>query len=183
MRLLTLTIILMLSIRSKIRTGLLNNCFLSAFDWSLDRSGTNTQRARYGNYIARTIDPKYGTWEAPHPMLLSSKSNSADNPKWFEAINGPFREQFAEAVREAIKTLTKINAWNKVKRENWMNVLKSTWAFKIKRYLNGSIRKFKGRFCVRGDAQIEGVDFEEACAPVGNWIIVRVLLVLSQLYP
>ena len=114
-------------------------------------------------------------------MLLSSKSNSADNPKWFEAMNGPFREQFAEAAGEEIKTLTEINAWDKVKRENWMNVLKSTWAFKIKRYPNGLIRKFKGRFCVRGDMQIEGVDFEETYASVVNWITVRTLLVLSQL--
>ena len=62
-----------------------------------------------------------------------------------------------------------------------MIVLKSTWAFKIKRYPNGLIRKFKGRFCVRGDMQIEGVDFEETYAPVVNWITVRTLLVLSQL--
>ena len=51
-------------------------------------------------------------------MLLSSKSNSADSSKWFEAMNGPYSEQFAEAAREEIETLTKINAWNKIKREN-----------------------------------------------------------------
>ena len=61
-----------------------------------------------------------------------------------------------------------------------MNVLKSTWAFKVKRFPNGLIRKFKGRFCVRGDMQLEGVDFEETFAPVVNWVTVRTLLVLSQ---
>ena len=60
-----------------------------------------------------------------------------------------------------------------------MNVLKSTWAFKIKRFPNGLIRKFKARFCVRGDMQIEGIDFEETFAHVVNWITVRTLLILS----
>ena len=41
-----------------------------------------------------------------------------------------------------------------------MNVLKNIWAFKIKRFPNELIMKFKGRFCYRGDMQIEGVDFE-----------------------
>jgi hypothetical protein len=38
------------------------------------------------------------------------------------------------------------------------NLLPSTWALKIKRYLDGSMRKNKARFCVRGDKQIAGVD-------------------------
>ena len=113
-------------------------------------------------------------------MLLSAKANSDDNPKWFEAMNGPYSDQFADAAREEIKTLEDIDAWDKIKREKWMNVLKSTWAFKVKRFPNGLIRKFKGRFCVRGDMQLEGVDFEETFAPVVNWVTVRTLLVLSQ---
>jgi hypothetical protein len=31
------------------------------------------------------------------------------------------------------------------------NVLPSTWAFKIKRYPDGRVKKFKARFCARGD--------------------------------
>ena len=36
--------------------------------------------------------------------------------------------------------------------------------------------KFKGRFCVRGDLQKEGVDFFETYAPVVQWSTVRMLL-------
>ena len=60
-----------------------------------------------------------------------------------------------------------------------MNVLKSTWAFKVKRFPSGLIKSFKARFCVRGDMQIEGVDFYETYAPVANWTTIRTLLVLS----
>ena len=60
-----------------------------------------------------------------------------------------------------------------------MNIIKITWAFNVKRYPSGLIYKFKARFCVRGDMQIAGVDFDETFAPVVNWVTVRTLLVLS----
>eukprot|EP00804_Cyclotella_cryptica_P006884 CCRYP_020802-RA/>CCRYP_020802-RA protein AED:0.48 eAED:0.48 QI:0/0/0/1/0/0/2/0/93 len=37
-----------------------------------------------------------------------------------------------------------------------MHVLPSTWAFRLKRFPNGLAKKFKARFCIRGDRQIEG---------------------------
>ena len=60
-----------------------------------------------------------------------------------------------------------------------MNVLKSTRARKIKQFSNGLIKSFKARFCVRGDMQIEGVDFSETHAPVANRTTVRTLLMLA----
>ena len=39
------------------------------------------------------------------------------------------------------------------------HVIPSTWAFKCKRYPDGYIKKFKERFCARGDKQLEGIDF------------------------
>ena len=59
-----------------------------------------------------------------------------------------------------------------------MHVLPSTWTFRCKRYPDGLIRKLKARFCVRGDRKIEGVDYFEAFAPVGQWETVRLLLIL-----
>ena len=61
-----------------------------------------------------------------------------------------------------------------------MNVLPSTWAFKCKRFPDGSARKLKGRLCVRGDRQIQDVDFHETWTPVVNWKTVRLMLILSQ---
>ena len=95
-------------------------------------------------------------------------------------MNGPYSDQFYDAMIEELNTLEQIGAWTKVPRKKSMNILKSTWAFKIKRFPSGLVRKFKARFCVRGDMQIEGVDFDETNAPVVNWITVRTLLILSQ---
>ena len=60
-----------------------------------------------------------------------------------------------------------------------MRVVKSTWAFKIKHFPSGLVRKLKARFCVRGDMQVKGVDWFENYAPVVQWTTVRLLLVLS----
>jgi hypothetical protein len=74
-----------------------------------------------------------------------------------------------------------MGAWEVVKKTAEMNVIRSTWAFKIKRYPDGLIKKFKARFCARGDMQIEGVDFFETYAPVVQWTTVRLMLVLEVL--
>ena len=61
-----------------------------------------------------------------------------------------------------------------------MNVLPGTWAFKCKRYPDGTVRKLKARFCVcAGDRQVEGVEFFDTFALVINWQTVRLMLILS----
>jgi len=55
----------------------------------------------------------------------------------------------------------------------------STWALKRKWFPDGRICKYKARFCVRGDRQIFGLDFEETYAPVVQWSTVRLMLSLS----
>ena len=54
--------------------------------------------------------------------------------------------------------------------ETMLNVIRSTWAFKCKRYPDGLIKKFKARFCARGDMQLEGVDFFETYADIGAMV-------------
>ena len=60
-----------------------------------------------------------------------------------------------------------------------MNILESTWAFKIKRFPDGTLRKLKARFCVRGYQQIEGVDYFETYAPVVSWLTVQLIFVIA----
>ena len=66
---------------------------------------------------------------------------------------------FWKAMDIELDTLTRKDAWTVVEHTEEMNVLESTWVFKVKRYPNGTIRKLKARFFVRGYLQIEGVDF------------------------
>ena len=68
-----------------------------------------------------------------------------------------------------------------VDREDGMNVIQSIWAFKLKRFPDGLIKKFKARFCARGDQQLEGIDFFETYAPVVQWTSVQMMLILEIL--
>ena len=87
-------------------------------------------------------------------------------------MNGPNAEGFWDASVKDISTLQKLNSWTQVKRQQGMNVIQSTWAY-------GLVHKLKARFYVRGDMQIEGVDFFNTFAPVVQWATVRLLLNLS----
>ncbi|KAL7523033.1 hypothetical protein ACHAWF_000335 [Thalassiosira exigua] len=69
-------------------------------------------------------------------------------------------------MKTEIATLEGMESWEVVDRTDDMNVLPSTWAFKIKRYPDDLIKKFKARFCAQGDKQIKGVDYFETYAPV-----------------
>ncbi|EJK76700.1 hypothetical protein THAOC_01524 [Thalassiosira oceanica] len=85
-----------------------------------------------------------------------SEASKGDNPSWKQAMNGPFKKEYWEAA-----------------------VKEGTWAFKCKRFPDGLIKKFKARFCARGDQQLEGADFFETYAPVVQWTTVRLMLILE----
>ena len=118
-----------------------------------------------------------------HPLFLKAKSEASkeDNPSWRQAMNGPFKEEYWEAACKEIETLQSMEAWEVVDKEDGMNVIQSIWAFKLKRFPDGLIKKFKARFCARGDQQLEGIDFFETYAPVVQWTSVRMMLILEIL--
>ena len=62
-----------------------------------------------------------------------------------------------------------------------MNVVDLIRAFKLKRFPDGKVKKFKARFCAQGDHQLKGIDFFETYAPVVQWTMVHLLLVCEIL--
>ena len=82
-----------------------------------------------------------------------------------------------------IATLEALNAWEVVEYDpsSMPNFIRSTWAFKCKRYPDGLVKKFKARFCARGDMQLEGIDFFEMYAPVMQWTTIRLMIILEVL--
>ena len=76
------------------------------------------------------------------------------------------RQAIGRPLRVEIETLPRrMECWDIIDKEHWMNVPPSTWAFRCKRHPDGRIKKFKGRFCARGDRQLENVDVFETFAP------------------
>jgi hypothetical protein len=106
-----------------------------------------------------------------HPLFLKAHSaaSKADNPSWQEATREKFADKYWEAMKLEIATLENIDAWFVVDRHDsngaLHHVIPSTWAFKCKQYPDGRIKKFKARFCARGNKQLEGIDFFETYMP------------------
>jgi hypothetical protein len=82
-------------------------------------------------------------------------------------MNGPYTKEYWKATQIEIETLERIQAWTVVTcTDDIINILPSTWAFKVKHNPDGYVKKFKGCFCARGNKQIHGVDFFETYSPV-----------------
>ena len=90
-------------------------------------------------------------------------------------------EKWTEAASTEIQSLEKMNTWTEVPIHDAKSqtVLPGRWVFKCKRTPDGTIKKHKARYCVRGDLQ----DGEfETFAHVVSFSTVRLFLVLSLLF-
>ena len=128
-----------------------------------------------------TIEELVCTWI--HPMFLKARSEASqlDNPNWWQAMNGPFAAEYWKAACVEIETLENMEAWEVVDTPEGVKHIDSTWAFKLKRFPDGLIKKFKARLCARGDQQEYGIDYFETYAPVVQWTTVRLMLILEVL--
>jgi hypothetical protein len=80
-------------------------------------------------------------------------------------MNGPFCRRILGCLL-AIDTLENMGVWDVVDREDWMCVIPTTWAFRIKPLPSGEIKKLKAPLCIRGDKEIENDHYWETYAPV-----------------
>lgn len=126
-----------------------------------------TQQAVYKDLLR--FNPDNGETDPSIEAFAASTKSDPDTLRYHEAMRSEDREGFREAMASEIASLQKMGTWNLVKRDASKNVLDGTWTFKRKRFPDGRVRKLKARFCVRGDQQIEGVDYFESYAPVVQW--------------
>ena len=156
-----------------------NDAFIASMNSIIDKP-TNHETTIYTVMHADKVDED-GLLDALHPLAFAARANADDTPNFSQAMTGPDAEGFYEAMKQELISLESLDAWEEVPREAaaGRNIIPTTWAFKRKRYPDGSARKLKARLCVRGDRQVEGVDFFETYAPVVSWTTIRLLLVLS----
>ncbi len=166
--------------KQKVHAALLDSEFLHSLNWNkpLREFNSNDSR-RLLAHVESSMDPIYGTQEDSHPLMLAARMNDEDTPTFEQATNGPHREKLWEAMETEIATLRKMNVWDEVDRQPWMNVLPGVCAFKLQRLPSGEVKKHKGSFCCGGHRQIFEKDYFDVWAPLVNWTTVRLLLVLS----
>ena len=114
------------------------------------------------------MDPDLDVPTDVNLLIFAAKANDQDNPS----------EGFWEAMKTEIDTLLTLGAWALVPLEKGMQILPSTWAFRVMRFPSGLVKKLKARICVMGNQQV-GVDLFECYASVVSWTTMRLMLILS----
>lgn len=163
--------------------GLLNDeeCFIANLGNFLEDTHKESPSLKLHKALILANTDEEGLLMDLHPLAFAAKANSEDLPNFHQAMNGPDAEGYLKAMDLEIEQLLEKDPWEVVSIESipGKNILDSTWAFCRKRYPDGRVRKLKARWCVRGDQQLEGVDFFDTYAPVVAWSTVRLLLILT----
>ncbi|GKY94961.1 hypothetical protein MPSEU_000460700 [Mayamaea pseudoterrestris] len=120
----------------------------------------------------------FASLRIPAPAVYKAAATDPDTLSYEQAMaDQPHVSKWLEAAAEEIRVLESKGTWEEVpKSQAKGRILPGTWVFRRKRTPDGSIKKYKGRYCVRGDLQ-EGVF--ETFAPVIAWSTIRVLLVIA----
>ena len=154
--------------------------YLAQVTSSTDVTSTSSQL----DYLAEVeTDWDYGELNCSDPRAFAAKfkTYSADNPSYNMALTSDRAHEWEKAMVEEVKGILKQKTWVSVDRKKVppnKTVLPGTWAFKLKRLPDGSPLKYKARYCVRGDKQVEGVDYFETYAPVVQWSTIHLILTM-----
>ena len=65
-------------------------------------------------------------------VYATKKGTDPDMPTFHQAMNGTKAEQYVEAMKEEVTGLIRQRTWKYIDHTKAMNVIKSTWAFKLK---------------------------------------------------
>jgi hypothetical protein len=121
--------------------------------------------------------PLFDSNDEETPSAFKAAASDPDTLTFEEAMADPDRLKWLEAAEAEILSLESKNTWIEIDLDEAKGkILPGTWVFRRKRSPDGAIKKFKARYCVRGDLQ-EG-EFE-TFAPVVAWVTVRLFLVLT----
>ncbi|CAI7799941.1 unnamed protein product [Closterium sp. NIES-54] len=98
-----------------------------------------------------------------------------------QALNGPDAEKWRAAMAAEVAALQRRGTWKLVPRRHakGRKMLTGKWVFRIKTLADGTVKKIKARWVVRGFEQTQFVDYNQTFAPVGRHTSVRILLCIA----
>ena len=134
------------------------------------------------------MEPEFGLMDNLMPQIMGNISQiivmsrgDPDTPILNEAMTGTYKAVIMQDMNQDIKEMEQHGTWPTVFRKsvNGVQIVSSTWDFKVKRFSGGIPRKLKARFCARVHIQVEEVEYFEKYAPVVSWTTFRLILSLS----
>lgn len=124
------------------------------------------------------IDPDNLYYEDLEDAFIAS-STEDDPLTYAEAMNRDDADKWKKAMEEEMKALAINNTWDLVRLPRGAHAIGSKWVFKRKLKSDGSIERYKARFCAKGFSQEEGIDYKETFAPVVKYKSLRIILGLA----
>ena len=111
------------------------------------------------------------------PETLAS---SIPLPKSYqEAITGPYRKYWKEAIRVELENLLSRKVWREEPLPKGSVPVPGRYVWKVKRADNGTIAKWKVRYIIQGFRQRKGIDYEKTFASVANIVTIRAMLAIA----
>jgi hypothetical protein len=115
-------------------------------------------------------------------FIGKASTKSQSDPDLFsynEAMASPDAPHWITAACNEVQSLEEHNTWTEIPMDQaTKKVVPGTWVFRIKRNPDGTFKKYKARYCLRGD--LEESDSETYSPVVAYWVV-RLFLVLSLL--
>ena len=143
--------------------------------------GTQGKGYLSATFNLETIQAFLTSVHHPAPIPSALKARAVKDPdllSFNDAMNSPDKTKWMDAAQKEITALESKDTWEEVPMSDAKaKIIPGTWVFRIKRNPAGDIKKYKARYCVRGD--LEDDDEEDNFAPVVSWSTVRLFLVLT----
>lgn len=95
-----------------------------------------------------------------------------------EALQGPEKEQWKEAMREELQCFKDNDAWELCEAPTDSRAVQCKWVLR-KKYDSEYKVRFRARLVAKGFSQIEGVDYTDTFSPVVRHTTLRLLFALS----
>jgi len=118
-----------------------------------------------------TLSPKY--------QAYAFSLNTDIEPTGFHAASKDSR--WIATMQIEIEALNANHTWKFVDLPSNVVPIGSKWVYKIKRYADGSIERYKARLVAQDFSQTEGLDYFEIFSPVAKLSTVGVLLALAAI--
>ncbi len=117
------------------------------------------------------------------PSAYASNRQDPDIYSYDDVLGMSDRLEWYKSAKVEIEALEKYETWTEDLKSNvpeGTKIIPGTWVFKLKRAPDGTPKKHKARFCVRGDLQ--DISQDETYAPLVSFPTVRLFLALTVLF-
>lgn len=137
---------------------------------SLPSTGSSGTRFPLANYVT------YQNFSESHTKFLAAISAGVEPRTFHEAVQDP---NWRQAMQTEIDALERNGTWVLSDLPPGKKPISCKWVYKLKYNSDGSIERYKARVVVRGDTQVEGIDYDETFAPVAKLVSIRTFLAVA----